>query len=170
MPESTKPPFAYVGLGSNLGDCRQEIENAIERLKELSEGDFSQAGYVTSPPLSGPEQPDYLNTVCRFRTSMGPAALLGALHQIEAEQGRTRTQHWGPRTLDLDLLLLGKITLDGPGPCIPHPEICNRIFVLTPLLELNPNLKDPRTGTLYRDELDALKQKDPKQARNTVKA
>lgn len=97
--------------------------------------------YETEP--IGPEQPDYLNAVVCADTDLAPADLLGVMQQIESELGRTRVVRWGPRIIDLDLLLYGNRSIDSKDLKVPHPEITSRAFVLVPLLELQPDLELP---------------------------
>lgn len=107
--------------------------------------------------MGGMEQPDYFNTVCRFSTSLDPHSLLVELRKIEDEQGRQRKEHWGARTLDIDILLFDQMEMNDPQLTIPHPGIINRDFVLVPLLELSPSLVQPQTGISYQEHLEQLK-------------
>jgi 2-amino-4-hydroxy-6-hydroxymethyldihydropteridine diphosphokinase len=152
-----EPQVAYVGLGSNLADPQQQVRRALAALAALPATRLIAASalYVTAPvgPL---DQPDYVNAAARLDTRLPPLDLLAALLACEAAQGRHRDgTRWGPRTLDLDLLLHGEAELDLPGLRLPHPEICRRPFVLIPLADVAPpGLHIPGQGTL-KDLLDA---------------
>lgn len=139
---------AYLGLGSNLGDREAVIVAALERL-DRTEGVFLRA---TVPPVEtdpvGPPQPKYLNTVAQVETALPAAALLACCHAIEKDLGRERSSEvrWGPRTIDIDLLLYGSEMIDEPGLCVPHPRMHERAFVLEPLARLAPDVRHPTTG------------------------
>ena len=152
---------AVVAVGSNLGDRRAAIRFAAERLSLLVEGLTTSEIVETEPEGEGAEgQPLYLNAVFVGETSLGARELLDRLLEIESDFGRTRPAPGAPRTLDLDLVLLGDQTIDEPGLHVPHPRFRERFFVLGPLAELEPELRDPVTGkriwellrTLLRDE------------------
>ena len=135
---------AYIGLGSNLGDPRQQLIAATEKISLLPETSLTKlSSWYRSHPLGPPGQPDYLNAVAEIRTALSPEDLLMALQSIESSQGRTREEHWGPRTLDLDILLYGDLVLASQDLTIPHPELTRRNFVIYPLAELNPSLQLP---------------------------
>jgi 2-amino-4-hydroxy-6-hydroxymethyldihydropteridine diphosphokinase len=145
------PQVAYVGLGSNLADPQHQVRKALAALDRLPATRLLAASalYVTAP-IGPQDQPDYVNAVARLETRLPPLELLAALLGIEAAQGRRRDgTRWGPRTLDLDLLLHGDGELDLPGLRLPHPEIGHRAFVLIPLAEVAPmGLPIPGQGTL----------------------
>jgi 2-amino-4-hydroxy-6-hydroxymethyldihydropteridine diphosphokinase len=129
---------ACLGLGSNLGD---RLVNLREAARLLSEGAGlrllrSSRVYETAPV--GPAQPDYLNAVLLAGTSLGPRGLLAACLDVEALMGRVRTERWGPRIIDVDLLTYDRRSIDEPGLVVPHPRMHERAFVLVPLLELDP--------------------------------
>jgi 2-amino-4-hydroxy-6-hydroxymethyldihydropteridine diphosphokinase len=150
--EALPPPqVAYVGLGSNLADPQQQVRRALGALDHLPATRLLAASalYVTAP-VGPQDQPDYVNAVARLETGLAPPELLAALLTIEAGQGRLRDgTRWGPRTLDLDLLLHGEQELDLPGLRLPHPEIARRAFVLVPLSDVAPpGLVIPGQGTL----------------------
>jgi 2-amino-4-hydroxy-6-hydroxymethyldihydropteridine diphosphokinase len=136
---------AYIGLGSNLEEPIQQLRHALLAVAELPSSHLVQVSSAYRSPAVGPgEQPDYLNAVVQLRTSLDPDALLQKLQRIELAQGRVRTVRWGPRTLDLDILLYGDLRLTTPTLSIPHPGLARRNFVLYPLLEIcGPNLVLP---------------------------
>ncbi len=138
---------AYIGLGSNLQGPRRQLEQALDELAALPHSRLLKAsGFYLSPPLGPADQPDYLNAVALLETDLAPLALLDRLQALEHAQGRVRTRRWGPRTLDLDLLLYGRRRIDHPRLTVPHPGIDERDFVLKPLAEIAPRLEVPGLG------------------------
>jgi 2-amino-4-hydroxy-6-hydroxymethyldihydropteridine diphosphokinase len=139
---------AYVGLGSNLNRPTRQIETALELLGDISRTRLvSVSSLYRSAPFGGIEQPDFVNAVAALLTQLGPAELLSELKNIEARQGRERDdQRWGPRVLDLDLLVHAAAVIDEPGLTVPHPGIGERNFVLLPLVEVAPELVIPGIG------------------------
>ncbi|MCJ7509147.1 MAG: 2-amino-4-hydroxy-6-hydroxymethyldihydropteridine diphosphokinase [candidate division Zixibacteria bacterium] len=136
--------IAYIGLGSNLGDKKNNIRKAIDNIKEkkiLKEIKTSSL-YLTEP-VGKKRQPDFLNLVIKGKTELSPFELLNSLLEIEKGLGRKRNKRWGPREIDLDILFYDDIMVNQENLVIPHPEIPNRRFVLVPLMELSPNLKHP---------------------------
>jgi 2-amino-4-hydroxy-6-hydroxymethyldihydropteridine diphosphokinase len=133
---------AYIGLGSNLDDPPSQIRLAIDALKQLPESRyiFDSGLYLSRPMISEDvecdEQPDYYNAVAMIETALTPIKLLDYLQGIETQQGRKRESHWGPRTIDLDLLLYGQAQINDPRLKVPHPGLCKREFVLYPLQRL----------------------------------
>jgi 2-amino-4-hydroxy-6-hydroxymethyldihydropteridine diphosphokinase len=142
----------YLGVGTNLGDRVAHLRYAIARMGEVLEITGISAVYETRP-VGYVDQPAFLNLVIRARCTLEPAELLAQAKRIERERGRERTFRNAPRTLDIDILLYGETRLDEPGLTIPHPRMAERGFVLRPLLELAPDLKEPGTGRPYRDHL-----------------
>lgn len=132
---------AYIGLGANLGDARATLEQS---LRELASAPGIVACHASSfyrtAPL-GAAGPDFVNAVARLGTTLEPLALLDLLQDIEQRHGRTRPYRNAPRTLDLDLLLYGNLTMDHPRLTLPHPRMRARAFVLAPLHELAPGLR-----------------------------
>lgn len=139
----------YIGLGSNLADPALQVRTALRTLTALSDaGPLRASPLYANPPL-GPMQPDYVNAVAELQTTQSPQSLLAALQAIEQAQGRVRVgTRWGPRVLDLDILLFGDLQWDAPELQIPHPGLADRVFVLRPLLDLNPTLSVPGLGPL----------------------
>ena len=145
---------AYIGLGSNLGDRLGYLQAAVAALSSRGLEPAGVSSVYESDAL-GPPQPDYLNAVVSVSTSLSARELLEALKAVEAELGRQHTQRWGPREIDLDLLLYGDEMLEEDGLTIPHPEMTKRSFVLVPLLEIAPGLDlpsgEPAAAFLERD-------------------
>lgn len=149
--------IGYLGLGSNLGDRKAHLRAAVELLEE--QGIVVEAvssAYETEPVGEILEQPDFLNAAVRISTELEPERLLDVCKAIEVERGRMfgGPRH-GPRPLDLDLLLLGRLELESERLTLPHPQVTARRFVLAPLLELDPELALP-DGTRLREALDGL--------------
>ena len=136
--------LAYVGLGSNLGDRESLIRQAAELI-----GAVRLSSIAESEPWGYEHQPRFLNAVAELETVLAPRQLLDHLLDVERRLGRERIgPRWGPRTIDLDLLLYGDETIDEPGLIVPHPYLLQRRFVLEPLAELIPEQKIPGNGTV----------------------
>ncbi len=147
---------AYIALGSNLGNPRAQLVSALNTIEATPGCRILNCSKAYRSAAVGPgEQPDYLNAVLLLETSLTPLKLLDVLQEIETLQGRLRTEHWGARTLDLDILLYGGQAIDEARLQVPHPRMSERNFVLYPLLEVaNPNLMLPNgkeLGTLVAD-------------------
>ncbi len=128
---------AYVALGSNLDDPPTQLANACNALQHIDQTRLEAVSSVfRSSPVGPGNQPDYLNAVALLITGLPALTLLQALQQIERAQGRVREERWGPRTLDLDLLLYGDVSLETDTLTLPHPRMYQRDFVLLPLQEL----------------------------------
>lgn len=139
MLEGIPADTAYVGLGSNLGDKRANLEKALELLSGTPGVKLNRiASYYRTAPVGGPVQDWYLNTVAELITGLEPRRLLSALLEIENKLGRVRTIRWGPRTVDLDLLLYGCRESQDADLTLPHPRMIERAFVMAPLAELAP--------------------------------
>ena len=146
---------AYIGLGSNLQDPVSQLRRAIDAMALLPDTRlFNISSFYESKPLVDPgatavdtePQGLYINAVAAVDTYLAARTLLDALFSIEAQQGRVRTRRWGPRTLDLDLLLYGNLCINEPDLIVPHPELPKRAFVLYPLYEIEPVLQVPGIG------------------------
>ena len=132
----------YVGLGANLGDREESIRTAAELI-----GASRLSTIRETEPWGVEDQPLFLNAVAELETELGPQELLARLLEVERELGRTRDgERYGPRIIDLDLLLYGDAEIDEPGLAVPHPRLHERIFVLDPLAELAPELDVPGKG------------------------
>jgi 2-amino-4-hydroxy-6-hydroxymethyldihydropteridine diphosphokinase len=130
---------AYLGIGSNLGDRLANLQLAVDRLADAPGVRVVGVSPVyETAPVGGPEQPDYLNAVVALDTARSPHELLGLAQSIEQEARRVRTVRWGPRTLDVDVLLVGDERVDDPDLVVPHPRLRERAFVLVPLADLDP--------------------------------
>lgn len=142
---------AYIGLGSNLCNPLQQVSRARQTLATLAGcREAVHSSLYRSDPVGPPGQPDYINAVTRLETRLDPLALLDRLQAIEQAHNRVRKTHWGPRTLDLDLLLYDDRVIDQPRLQVPHPRLAERSFVLYPLAELNPRLTLPDGTPLQR--------------------
>lgn len=128
----------YIGLGSNLGDSRQILSEAIVKLKNL--GAVRVSRLYQSPPMGPQDQPNYLNAVAELNTDLTPLDLLDQLQRFEQEAGRVRLRRWGERTLDLDLLIYGNEKIQNERLTVPHIGILERDFIVIPLLDLDADL------------------------------
>jgi len=146
----------YIGLGSNLATPLAQLRSALAAVAALPQTHLvAQSSFYASDPLGPADQPRYVNAVAALDTELSPLALLNELQRIELEQGRTRkAERWGPRTLDLDILLFGERQLNEPRLTVPHYHMHARAFVLYPLAEIAPDLQLPDGRTLT-DLLDA---------------
>ena len=152
----------YIGLGSNLGEREAQIRLALDDLARLPGSRLVRASSLyDSEPVGDVDQPNFLNAVAELETELTPRQLLWNLQLIERRLGRTRTRRWGPRTIDLDLLLYGPLVVEEPDLQIPHPEMTRRSFVLVPLVELDPLLVHPVTGETLITHLTSLKTRPP---------
>lgn len=152
MPSRVWVP-AYVGIGSNLDDPEVQVQTALHALSALPETRcISQSATLRNPALGPQPQPDFINAVAGLLTRLPAADLLDALLAIEQRQGRLRHPdlRWGPRRIDLDLLVYGDTVLETDRLVIPHPGIASRNFVLFPLLEIAPGLRVPGLGPVRR--------------------
>ena len=153
---------AFVGLDSNLGDREAMIARAVELLSDATGVEVIAVSQLRETEPWGPvEQPPYLNGAVELETELPPRALLDVLLAVEGALGRDRTgERWGPRTIDLDLLLYDEVEVDQPGLTIPHPRLHERRFVLEPLAELAPDALVPGRGTV-RELLRGLAPEGP---------
>ncbi len=139
-PESASPRRrAYLGIGSNLGERLGYLQLAVDHLAATDGVTVVGVSPVyETAPVGGPDQPDYLNAVVALDTALDPHELLRIAQGIEAEGERVRTVRWGPRTLDVDVLLVGDERVDTPDLVVPHPRMAERAFVVVPLADLDP--------------------------------
>jgi 2-amino-4-hydroxy-6-hydroxymethyldihydropteridine diphosphokinase len=138
---------AFVGLGANLGPREETLRRAVELLQATDGVEvLAASGLHETDPVGFVDQPRFLNGAVAVETTLAPRELLGVLLEIERSLGRVRGERWGPRTVDLDLLLYGSSIVDEPGLHVPHPRLHERRFALEPLAELNPELEVPGRG------------------------
>jgi len=153
------PVIAYIGLGANLGDPAGQLREALARLDAAEEVEVTRVStFYRTPPLGPADQPWYVNAAARLRTRLGPEDLLRLLQQVEAQMGRVRGERWGPRLIDLDLLLYNGEVIFSPTLVLPHPEMQGRAFVLVPLAEIAPRAWHP---VLRRSAGELLAELDP---------
>ena len=131
---------AYLGLGSNLGDRLDALQRAVDLLGAEGVRVTASSRVWETDPVGGPaDQPSFLNAVVEVETDLSPDALLAAGHRVETALGRVRDVRWGPRTIDVDVLLYDHVTQDDPALTIPHPRMAERLFVVLPLLDIVPD-------------------------------
>lgn len=149
--------FVYIGLGANLDQPQQQLEQAFIELAQIPNSSLvAQSSLYRSKPVGPQDQPDYVNAVVLLDTQLSPLALLDALQQLEQDHGRIRKRHWGERTLDLDIILIDDCVINSERLTVPHPFAQQRSFVLYPLSEINPKLVFPNGKALEQllTELD----------------
>lgn len=148
---------SYLSIGSNIGDKQKYIEEALCKLKHDSKiKEVCSSKLIETEPYGGVEQDNFVNGAIRIKTLYTPTELLCKLHEIENEAGRTREIHWGPRTLDLDIVFYDDIIMSTNELIIPHPDMQNRDFVLRPLMELCPYYVNPVTGKSVKTMFEEL--------------
>ena len=155
MESSRRPVTAFVGLGSNLDEPIRQVRAAVRRLDRIeSTRVVAHSSLYRSAPFGPVEQPDFVNAAVTIETELAARRLLETLKAIEQDIGRESSERWGPRRIDLDLLVYGDELIDEPGLKVPHPGIAERNFVLLPLGEIAPDLFVPGLGRLA--ELKAI--------------
>jgi dihydroneopterin aldolase/2-amino-4-hydroxy-6-hydroxymethyldihydropteridine diphosphokinase len=148
---------AYIALGSNMGDSKAHLDEAIKELQaDEKVRVLKVAEYIITKPYGGVEQDDFVNSAMAVETLYSPEELLDKLHEIEAAHARERIIHWGPRTLDLDILLYENVIMDTSDLIIPHKDMHNREFVLKPMSEIAPYEKHPLLGQTMEQLFKAL--------------
>lgn len=147
----------YLSLGSNIGDREANIRSALNELKKKHKIAAVSRAYITKP-LYFTEQKSFLNLVVKIETNTAPLQLLKEINNIEAALGRNRDKEtrYGPRSIDIDIILYNDLVMDSPQLSIPHPRMHERAFVLIPLLEIAPELHCPKTGKAYTEYLKKL--------------
>ena len=136
--------IAYIALGSNLNEPVAQLDAAVLAISQLSQSQLLHISpYYASKPMGPQDQPDYVNAVLSIETQLEPLVLLDELQRIENEQGRIRLRRWGERTLDLDMLLYGKLEMQRERLTLPHYDLQNREFVVVPLFDIAPELVLP---------------------------
>jgi 2-amino-4-hydroxy-6-hydroxymethyldihydropteridine diphosphokinase len=141
---------AYIAIGSNLASPLEQVNAAIQALGEIPQSRIvALSSFYRTPPLGPQDQPDYLNAAVALETSLAPEALLDHTQRIELQQGRVRkAERWGPRTLDLDIMLFGDAVINTERLTVPHYDMKNRGFMLWPLFEIAPELVFPDGSSL----------------------
>lgn len=145
--------IVYIGIGSNLDDPLQQVQRAFDELDTIPRTKClaHSSLYQSEPLVAGgivQDQPDYINAVAKIETGLDPWTLLRELHHLEAVSGRVRSERWGPRTLDLDILLYDDREFESPELTVPHPGLYERNFVQYPLAEISPDLEIPGSGKI----------------------
>ena len=143
----------YIALGSNMDSPHSQLDSALEAIVQHPELQLIGVSSRYQTPPIGPQQPDFINAAAQLSTDLSPLDLLDALQAIEQQQNRVRSIHWGPRTLDLDILLYSNVAgdslvIESERLTIPHPRMAERAFVLVPLADLNPQLALPSGETV----------------------
>lgn len=141
---------AYLSLGSNLGDGRANLEEALRRLEARGAAVIQRSRIYRTEPVGVRVQPQFNNLACQVETGLDAAGLLALCEEIEREMGRSGKGDLGPRVIDLDLLFFGSSVISSPGLCVPHPRLYQRRFVLVPLEEIASSFVDPVTGKTVR--------------------
>lgn len=151
---------AYIAFGSNMGDRKQYVENAIEQMNlDVNCRLIKQSSFYESTPYGGIEQDNFINGVFAIDTLYNPRELLNFLHEVEAQADRKREVHWGPRTLDLDILLYDDLIVSEEDLMIPHVDMLNRDFVMEPLKEIAPYVVHPLENKRIMELADLVKEK-----------
>jgi 2-amino-4-hydroxy-6-hydroxymethyldihydropteridine diphosphokinase len=155
----SEPVIAYVAMGSNLGDRQGTIIEAVRRLARYDGVKvLAVSNLVENPAVGGPAgQGPFLNGAMKVETTLGPRELLGKLLEVERGLGRVRKEKWGPRRIDLDLVLYGGMVIEEEGLVVPHPGMGEREFVLAPLAEIGAEARHPKTGKTVGEMLVALR-------------
>jgi 2-amino-4-hydroxy-6-hydroxymethyldihydropteridine diphosphokinase len=143
--------LVYLAIGSNLGDREANCLRAVGLLPEYGVAVRKQSSFYESEPWGVKDQPRFINIALEAETSLGPHLLLYALKAIEKEMGRVDAGHWGPRVMDIDILLYDNVIIKEPGLSIPHPHMLKRDFVLKPLKEIAPDVLHPVMGKKIRE-------------------
>ena len=150
----------YIAMGSNVGQRAQTLRKALDMMRQSGDITLRRvSSFIETKPVGGPEyQEDYLNAAVEIETTLPPKDLLASLHAIETALGRDRNkqQRWAPRTCDLDILLYGHEIINTPNLTIPHPRMCERMFVLQPLAEIAPTLQHPESFKTTSEMLTEL--------------
>ena len=148
---------AYLGLGSNIGDRKANIREALRRLRGVKGVAVLKVSSLhETEPVGGPPQADFLNAACEVEAALTPRGLLRAALRIEREMGRLRGVRWGPRVIDIDILLCDDKVVEDAELTVPHPRLAGRRFVLEPLAEIAPAARHPKSGKTVAEMLDSL--------------
>jgi 2-amino-4-hydroxy-6-hydroxymethyldihydropteridine diphosphokinase len=139
----------YLSLGSNIGNRKKNLEKALIELSKNNIKEIKISSFYETEPV-GPKQRNFYNIAGKFKTNLNPQELLKAVKQIEEKLGRTKTYHWGPRVIDIDILFYGKQIIKSKNLVIPHKEIINRAFVLVPMNEIASNFVHPKNHKMIK--------------------
>lgn len=151
----------YLSLGSNMGDRQGYLQRAVEALKQLTDTEVETvSSYYETAAWGLTDQADFLNLALALETQLPAESLLSACQAIEKDLDRVRHEHWGPRTVDIDILLYGQEIWETEHLIVPHPFMTQRAFVLVPLLEIANDLVEPQTGQTYENYLSQLDTND----------
>lgn len=151
----------YLSLGSNMGDRQGYLQRAVEALKQLTDTEVEAvSSYYETAAWGLTDQADFLNLALALETQLPAESLLSACQAIEKDLDRVRHKHWGPRTVDIDILLYGQEIWETEHLIVPHPFMTQRAFVLVPLLEIAENLVEPQTGQAYKKYLSQIDTSD----------
>lgn len=149
---------AYIGLGSNLGDRELALRQSLDELGRCEGVEVVKVSpFIETEPVGGPPQGKFLNAAAELRTNLDVRSLLEKLHEVERRFGRVRAERWGPRTLDIDLLLYDNLVLDSKEVTVPHPRMHLRSFVLEPLSEIAPQAMHPVLGKTISELVRGLR-------------
>lgn len=144
---------AFISIGSNIGERDVYLKQAVQALDRRTDTTVDKVSSIyETAPVGYTDQADFLNIVVSVQTTLSAQALLGVCQEIEQELGRERTIRWGPRTVDLDILLYNQDNIDTENLIVPHPRMAERAFVLIPLLEIAPNVMHPVSKNAYAEE------------------
>ena len=150
-------PIAYIGIGSNLGDREGNVRRALDLIAERAGLITATSSLYETEPWGVTDQPQFINAACGVQTALAAEELHRTLRGIEDEIGRDRSvEKWGPRVIDIDILLYGALVLDTPELVIPHPRMHERVFVLAPMVEIAPETMHPALGIRMADLLGRL--------------
>ena len=151
----------YLSLGSNMGNRQDYLQKAVEAIKKLTDTEVEAvSSYYETAAWGLTDQADFLNLAIALETQLSVESLLSACQAIEKDLDRVRHEHWGPRTVDIDILLYGQETWGTEHLKVPHPYMSQRAFVLVPLVEIADDLVDPKTGQAYKNYLSQLNTSD----------
>ncbi len=148
---------AIISIGSNMGDREHYIHEALRQMGEKAGSVTAVSDIIETKAYGYTQQADFLNLAAALETSLSPRQLLEVLHEIEADLDRVRLIHWGPRTIDLDIVFYADQIIDEPDLQIPHVDFANRLFVLEPVCQIAPDLIDPRSGKTIAQILEEFR-------------